>query len=81
MWKGRYPGINQNDVKTILVAVPPPKVLAEFGRNVAPMLEGILDRAVEKRTLAQFRDTHLPKLIAGDLRVKDAERFMTRMEA
>jgi type I restriction enzyme S subunit len=30
---------------------------------------------VESRTLAALRDTLLPKLISGALRVKDAERF------
>ncbi len=30
----------------------------------------------ESRTLAQLRDTLLPKLISGELRIKDAEKFM-----
>ncbi len=30
----------------------------------------------ESRTLAALRDTLLPKLISGELRVKDAERFV-----
>ncbi len=30
----------------------------------------------ESRTLAALRDTLLPKLISGELRVKDAEKFM-----
>jgi type I restriction enzyme S subunit len=35
----------------------------------------------ESRTLAQLRDTLLPKLISGELRVKDAERFIERTTA
>ena len=31
----------------------------------------------ESRTLAALRDTLLPKLISGELRVKDAERALT----
>jgi len=30
----------------------------------------------ESRTLAALRDALLPKLISGELRVKDAERFL-----
>ncbi len=30
----------------------------------------------ESRTLAALRDTLLPKLISGELRVKDAEKFV-----
>jgi type I restriction enzyme S subunit len=33
----------------------------------------------ESRTLATLRDTLLPKLISGELRVKDAERFIGRV--
>ena len=33
----------------------------------------------ESRTLAALRDTLLPKLITGELRVKDAERFIGRV--
>ena len=40
------------------------------------MMEGILERAVEGRSLAQLRDTLLPKLISGELRVPDAERIV-----
>jgi len=31
----------------------------------------------EARTLAALRDALLPKLISGELRVKDAEKFIT----
>jgi type I restriction enzyme S subunit len=31
---------------------------------------------MESRSLAALRDTLLPKLISGDLRIKDAERFL-----
>jgi type I restriction enzyme S subunit len=33
----------------------------------------------ESRILAALRDTLLPKLISGEQRVKDAERFITRV--
>jgi type I restriction enzyme S subunit len=53
----------------------------EFARVVSPAFKSIKANAEAVETLAQLRDTLLPKLISGDLRVKDAERFMTRMEA
>jgi len=33
----------------------------------------------ESRTLAQLRDTLLPKLVSGELRIADAETFMERV--
>jgi type I restriction enzyme S subunit len=58
------------------LVVPRPDVLAAFDKAVFPMMEGILERAVEGRSLAQLRDTLLPKLISGELRVPDAERIV-----
>jgi type I restriction enzyme S subunit len=56
--------------------LPPARLLEQFGR-----LSGGLSRRVdcgnkETRTLAALRDALLPKLISGDLRVEDAERFI-----
>jgi type I restriction enzyme S subunit len=34
----------------------------------------------ESRTLAALRDALLPKLIRGEIRVKDAERFLKERE-
>lgn len=54
------------------------EVLAFFERSCRSLrakMEGLL---VESRTLAALRDTLLPKLISGELRVKDAEKFIGR---
>ena len=42
---------------------------------IANMAEGLR----EFRTLAALRDALLPKLISGELRVKDAERVVERV--
>jgi len=34
------------------------------------------EQTVESRTLAAVRDALLPRLIRGEIRVKDAERFV-----
>jgi type I restriction enzyme S subunit len=51
-------------------------VFGRFSRAVGPLLAKIAENERECRTLAQLRDTLLPKLISGELRVKDAERFV-----
>jgi type I restriction enzyme S subunit len=43
---------------------------------VKPLFARASTAARESRTLAALRDTLLPKLISGELRVKDAERFV-----
>lgn len=47
-----------------------------FSKLIAPMFESIKVNAAESDALAQLRDTLLPKLISGELRVADAEKFV-----
>jgi type I restriction enzyme S subunit len=47
-----------------------------FGKLIKPLFAGASAASRESRTLATLRDTLLPKLISGELRVKDAERFL-----
>lgn len=45
---------------------------------LSPLVEQIIHHNIESRTLAALRDTLLPKLISGELRVPDAERIVGR---
>ena len=58
-----------------LIAAPGRQIAEHFGRIVAPIFARASAAARESRTLSTARDTLLPKLISGELRVKDAERF------
>lgn len=53
-------------------------VLSAFGQIVTPIFDRIRSVAEQSRTLSGLRDTLLPKLISGELRVKGAERFVGR---
>jgi type I restriction enzyme S subunit len=66
---------SMDSMPTIL---PPSKVRAAFDDAVRPMLARIPQAYFESRTLATLRDTLLPKLISGELRVPDAEKFIER---
>jgi type I restriction enzyme S subunit len=60
-----------------LSAVLPPPVLVErFEAGSSPLLERTLGCRAESRTLAALRDTLLPKLISGELRVPQAEKIV-----
>ena len=64
-----------SSVRAIPLMSPCRSVLEAIGRAVEPLFER-WDQAVrESRTLAALRDALLPKLISGELRVRDAERF------
>ena len=55
----------------------PPKPIAEVFQCVAgPMLARIVGNIRESRTLGSLRDALLPKLVSGELRVRDAEKLI-----
>jgi type I restriction enzyme S subunit len=58
------------------VALPPKMIADAFGRAVKPRFARAGAAVRESRILTALRDTLLPKLISGELRVKDAERFL-----
>jgi type I restriction enzyme S subunit len=55
-------------------------VLTAFEGLVSAWFEAILSNVEASRSLAQLRDTLLPKLISGELRVPDAERILGEAE-
>ncbi|TSE29530.1 restriction endonuclease subunit S [Tepidimonas taiwanensis] len=68
--------IQRKHLNEARIAVAPPESLKVFDGVLAPLFDQIVSNAQESRTLAQLRDTLLPKLISGELRVKDAEAFL-----
>ena len=56
-----------------LVPHPSEQIAKEFGRLTRPLIERARMSANETRILAKLRDTLLPKLISGEIRVADAE--------
>ena len=49
-----------------------------FESKASLMDDEVRNNIEESRTLAQLRDTLLPKLISGELLIADAEKFMER---
>jgi type I restriction enzyme S subunit len=56
------------------IALPPEAVAAAVTDLIQPSVDRIVAGVHESRALAALRDTLLPKLISGELRVKDPER-------
>ncbi len=73
---GAYPAVRPEIVSATQVPRVSGELINEFSRQVSPMLAGIADNERTSRSLAQLRDTLLPKLISGELRVPDAEQLL-----
>ena len=56
------------------LAVCPQPISDAFGRAVGPMFARASEAVAEARTLAALRDSLLPKLISGEIRLRDAEK-------
>ena len=73
--------ISKANFRPIPVVAPPTDVMRKFDRLARPLYERIVECARESRTLAALRDTLLPKLISGELRVQAAERLIEEASA
>ncbi|AKF10017.1 Type I restriction-modification system, specificity subunit S [Sandaracinus amylolyticus] len=58
------------------VAIPPQAVITAAGGTFEPMLARAVSSRVESRTLAELRDYLLPKLLSGEVRMRDAEKLV-----
>lgn len=63
------------------IALPTAEVAGAFQDLVEPMLDRIRVSVFQSCTLAALRDLLLPKLMSGELRVKDAERLLDQSRA
>jgi len=73
-----FGAINREGFSSIRCIVPP-GVLVEYFENLCKPLDDRIElNERESRTLAALRDALLPKLISGEVRVKDAERIVGR---
>ena len=55
---------------------PPEEVAISFSDAVRSLLTLVNRNLVQNSTLSGIRDTLLPKLLSGEIRVKDAERLV-----
>ena len=64
------------DMKRLLICFPSEKVLTAFDGIVGPIYDKAFANTLETRTLATLRDTLLPKLLSGELRIQEAEEMV-----
>jgi type I restriction enzyme S subunit len=70
-----------DSVLGISISLAPEKLVNRFEVLIEPMIQRGLSARREARTLAALRDALLPKLISGEIRVKEAERLVAEAAA
>jgi type I restriction enzyme S subunit len=68
--------VSAADAANYQVNRPDPDALAAFGKEASAAFAHMRSLQAETRTLATLRDTLLPQLMSGRLRVKDAEKIV-----
>jgi type I restriction enzyme, S subunit len=73
--------LGKSDIDQFVVVSPSAAILATFNDLCQPWYDRIVVGKQESITLAALRDALLPKLVSGELPVKDAERFLAEARA
>jgi type I restriction enzyme S subunit len=74
-----YPAVRPESFERASVLIPPDDILKAFEKIVKPLFELRYQNACQMQNLASIRDALLPKLLSGELRVKQAEKVIENM--
>lgn len=63
--------IQRHHLSASLVIVPPREILHSMSATMAPLLDRVISNGIEIRRLSQIRDSLLPRLMSGIIRIND----------
>jgi type I restriction enzyme, S subunit len=69
-----FGSMSKDDLGRIPIVRPPEELVQLFERVAGPIDDSILSNWLESRTLAELRDLLLPKLLSGEIRLRQAEK-------
>ena len=72
------PTLNRNHVHSLPEIIPPISIVEAFEDLVISMFRKCRANEKQSVTLASIRDTLLPKLLSGEIRVKEAEKIAAK---
>lgn len=65
-----FTNLKTDILKEYVLAIPKEQALAEFDEQIKTIFEKIYSNTTQIRTLTQLRDTLLPKLMSGEVRIE-----------
>jgi type I restriction enzyme S subunit len=75
-----FGAINKKQFEALDFIEPTRDLINTYERSIGRLDDKIRSNLEDSRTLAQLRDTLLPKLISGELRVPDAKDFLKKRD-
>jgi len=73
--------MNAKVIVDVDLVIPPQQVLELFLQYVVSIRKHLAANVEQTATLTSIRDALLPKLVSGEIRVKDAERFVEEADS
>ena len=79
--KGRANGttfleISKSNFRPIEIIIPDKKILAKFTIQADSLHQKVINNLKQSNALSTLRDTLLPKLMSGEIRVVEAEKMV-----
>lgn len=68
--------LSKNLIETFETLIPNDKILYEFENKTSLLFDKIIKNFDEPHILAQLRDLLLPKLMSGEISIRDAEKMV-----
>lgn len=72
----KMPRTSWGEMARYPVVIPPDAIAGSFNKQIRSISDRLIASINESRTLAAIRDVLLPKLLSGEIQVKDAEKFV-----
>jgi type I restriction enzyme S subunit len=72
----KMPRINWKDIAAYSICIPPSTIADDYSNTVSSLFARMKANVHKAQTLATLRDTLLPRLISGQLRLPDAEALL-----
>ena len=69
----KMPRVNWKDLAAYPICVPPEALAANYSEIIKPLISRMIANVHQAQTLATLRDTLLPRLISGQLRIENIE--------
>ncbi|MDE5109237.1 MAG: restriction endonuclease subunit S, partial [Trichodesmium sp. St17_bin3_1_1] len=73
---GTFPQITFDSISYFPIILAPKSIQISFLNLISPFEKQINQNNLQSETLANIRDTLLPKLMSGEIRVKEAETII-----
>ncbi len=77
----KMPRVNWKDIAAYTICIPSSTIAKKYSNVVIPLFERMMANVHTTKTLESLRDTLLPRLISGQLRIPEAEALIEETSA